>query len=76
MGNEKFIKIWKDKWLPRLSSFKVQSSIGPARDELCVRDLIDFEIGAWKVDVLHEFFLADEVGWIRSIPLSFRFPPD
>ncbi|KAM1492939.1 hypothetical protein ACFX10_024781 [Malus domestica] len=41
VGNDESIKVWKERWLPRPPSFKVQSPIVPAREDLCDWDFID-----------------------------------
>lgn len=70
VGNGEHINIWRDKRLPTSKTYKV---VTPERGNTPVTmacDLIDNESKEWKVDMVHQNFLAQDVKVILSIPLS------
>ncbi|BFG14167.1 hypothetical protein CerSpe_004410 [Prunus speciosa] len=76
VGNGSSIRVWFDKWIPRLPSFQVLSP--PPHDSfrnLRVDALLEAD-GNWNFRLLHDLFPVGEVEAISSIPLSFRKPQD
>lgn len=76
VGNGKSIKIWKDKWLPTPSSFKVSSPPVTLQEDTWVEVLIDANTGTWKQEVLNQVFLAHEAEIISGIALSSNMQDD
>ena len=76
IGNGLNVQVWKDKWLPNSSTYKVVSPRLDSSLALRVSNLIDLDNRCWKVDLLQQMFLPVEVEEIRSIPLSNTLPPD
>jgi hypothetical protein len=76
VGSGDRIKIWKDRWLPSSSTYKVISPIAGGDAEVTVDTLICGESMTWNIPLLHSMFLPRDVECIRSIPLSKRKPPD
>ncbi|KAK9985942.1 hypothetical protein SO802_030893 [Lithocarpus litseifolius] len=70
VGNGEHIRIWKDKWLPTPKTYKVVTPERGNTQVTMVCDLIDNESKEWKVDVVRQNFLAQDVEAILSIPLS------
>ncbi|XP_042950206.1 uncharacterized protein LOC122282314 [Carya illinoinensis] len=68
IGNGDSVNIWTDKWLPRPSSFKVQSLLKAEFAASKVSALIDSSSGAWKMDTLREVFRHEEVEVVCRIP--------
>lgn len=56
VGNGTKIKIWKDKWIPRLSSFKIHSLVRGLENKAIVNELIDPDTKQWKVLINEIFF--------------------
>jgi len=59
IGNGQQVRIWKDHWLPELSSFKVWSPVHNLHEDAVVADLIDVDLKQWKralvLDSFNEF---------------------
>ncbi|XP_042984282.1 uncharacterized protein LOC122313374 [Carya illinoinensis] len=70
VGNGKSIKIWGDKWIPRFSSFKVQSPLKILEPEAKVEKLIEEGCGRWKADLIKEIFTEEEADLILNTPIS------
>ncbi|XP_042941372.1 uncharacterized protein LOC122276027 [Carya illinoinensis] len=70
VGNGKKIQIWRDKWMPKPSSFLVQSPISILREEAKVEELICDQQGCWKADLVMKIFKKEEAEMILSMPLS------
>ena len=70
------VQVWKDKWLPSSSTYKVVSPRLNSPADLRVSKLIDSDNRCWNLHLLQQLFLAFEVEEIRSIPLSNSPPPD
>ena len=62
------ISVFKDRWIPRPSSFKVVTL--DSGSSLMVAYLIDKPNYAWNVDILDRSFLPFDKEAILSIPLS------
>ena len=76
IGNGFKVQVWKDKWLPSSSTYKVVSPRLNAPVDLQVSKLIDTENRCWNLHLLQQLFLPFEVEEIRSIPLSNSLPSD
>ncbi|XP_041000807.1 uncharacterized protein LOC121246650 [Juglans microcarpa x Juglans regia] len=62
------MNIWSNKWLPRPSTYKVQSPHIESDDGRRVSDLIDKQAGVWDMNILRELFVEEEVNLIcRSV---------
>ncbi|KAK9986188.1 hypothetical protein SO802_031139 [Lithocarpus litseifolius] len=76
VGNGENIRIWRDKWLPTPKTYKVVTPEKSNTRLTMVCDLIDNESKEWKVDVVRQNFLAQDVDAILSIPLSVNGASD
>ncbi|GAU39667.1 hypothetical protein TSUD_60340 [Trifolium subterraneum] len=70
------VKIWKDPWLPELSSFKVWSPVCNLDEDVVVAELIDIDLKKWKRELVLSSFNEFEANQILNIPLSWRLPDD
>lgn len=70
IGNGWQVKIWKDKWLQRSTSYYIQSPISQLHEEARVADLVDHTNHSWKSDLINQLFIPDDVKVISTIPLS------
>jgi hypothetical protein len=52
VGNGDNICIWRDKWLPKPSSFRVQSLVAGLQPDAKVSCLIDHNLGGWNVPLI------------------------
>ena len=76
VGNGENIKFWQDRWLPRGSTYSVNSPRMFLSGDTMVVDLIDSSTARWKNEVIDSFFIDYEVDLIKSIPLSVALPLD
>ena len=76
VGNGENIKFWQDRWLPRGSTYSVNSPRMFLSGDTMVVDLIDSSTARWKKEVIDSFFIDYEVDLIKSIPLSVALPLD
>ncbi|KAK3212040.1 hypothetical protein Dsin_016746 [Dipteronia sinensis] len=74
VGDGSSIRIFKDQWIPRPSTFKPITP-NPGSDSL-VSALIDVDPPEWKLDLINQTFLPADKEIIISIPLSFSGGPD
>jgi hypothetical protein len=56
IGNGQQVKIWKDPWLPELSSFKVWSPVRNLDEDAVVAELIDVDLKKWKRELVLNSF--------------------
>ncbi|KAF5449727.1 hypothetical protein F2P56_030144 [Juglans regia] len=70
VGNGESIKIWGDRWIPQLSSYKIQSPIKCFTEVDMVAMLIDGEKSEWKVEVVKKVFNEVEAEIICGLPVS------
>jgi hypothetical protein len=68
MGKKK-IRIWKDKWLPRPSTFLVRSPPILLDPNAMVSELINEDAKCWDLVLLEANFIEDEVHLIQSLPV-------
>lgn len=71
IGNGKQVKIWKDKWIQRPTSYCIQSPISLLDENARIVELIDINNHYWKSDLINQIFNPEEVRAIYAIPLSF-----
>ncbi|XP_042950057.1 uncharacterized protein LOC122282168 [Carya illinoinensis] len=76
IGNGEKVKIWHDKWIPKPSSFKVQSTCRGMGESALVSELIDKQSCSWKTGLIHEMFETEEANMICRIPLSITNASD
>ena len=74
MGNGHSIMIWKDKWVPSPSTYKVISPVSSLPEDSQVAALIDEVNGVWKNEVVRQIFLPHEANLICSIALNVNLP--
>lgn len=70
VGNGKDINIWGDRWIPKLSSYKIQSPVNCFSEGDKVAKLIDESKGEWKKEIVKEVFNEDEAEIICRLPIS------
>ena len=70
VGNGAKIRIWKDKWIPRPSTYKVQSIPRVLHSDATVSDLIDGDTQWWNKTMLENLFSSEEVHLIQSLLVS------
>ena len=76
VGNGKLIHIWKDKWLPTPTTYKVVSPPCSFDDYPMVSALIDYDTRRWMADLVKSIFLPFEAKTILNIPISYNLPED
>ena len=64
------IKIWRDKWIPSPSTYKVITLEITLEQIQWVNDLIDEDSKEWKRALVCQSFLPQDIDAILSIPLS------
>jgi hypothetical protein len=70
VGNGQSIRIWRDAWIPRPTTYKPVSSKRRCRLRF-VSELID-QFGEWKIDVLLQYFVPMDIAEIMKIRPSPR----
>lgn len=70
VGNGKLVRLFKDPWIPRCSTFKPLVN-SPDSENILVADFINDE-GQWKVDELRKILPTEDVDIIRRIPTNKR----
>ena len=70
IGNGKKVCIWKDKWTPSPSTYRVVSPRILLPEDATVDTLIDSNHRLWRANLVRELFLNFEAENILSIPLS------
>ncbi|BFG30757.1 hypothetical protein CerSpe_170300 [Prunus speciosa] len=77
VGNGSDIKVWRNRWLPRPTSFEVVTPPIVGLEELKVSSLIcEVSQPQWNIQLLTSLFLPLDVEEILRVPLSLRSPPD
>lgn len=70
VGDGTKIHVWKDKWLPRASSYKVQSPVNTLSEDALVAELINASEGWWKQDLIQSVFHQEDISHILNIPVN------
>jgi hypothetical protein len=70
IGNGEKARIWRDKWVPIPSSYKMYSIHELTSPKARVSMLIDKDLTRWDQNKLEDLFAAEEVEAIAFIPLS------
>ncbi|KAM1022265.1 hypothetical protein TB2_043182 [Malus domestica] len=76
IGDGASIRVWKDRWVPRPSSFRPISWSLPSRENMLVQELIDGERRMWCDTALSEYFEEEDREHIHALPISHRLPLD
>ena len=76
IGNGESAKLWRDKWLPTSSSYRLVTPPRLFPENAPVSVLINPVEATWKSDLIHELFLTFDAEAILSIPLSASLPVD
>ena len=72
VGDGTSIQIWRDKWLPKSSTFQVIFMPNTLPETATVSQLIDEAKGEWNVDLVKHVFLPDDAHTILGIPRSSK----
>jgi hypothetical protein len=70
VGNGQRIKVWGDRWVPKATSYLVQTPPRVLPECSIVAALIDRDTRGWNINLLKEVFFEEEVQVISNIPLS------
>ena len=70
VGNGTRIRVWRDKWIPRPSTYKVLTTERPNSENALVCELINRATGEWNMDKLNSWFQPEDRLAIMYIPLS------
>jgi hypothetical protein len=70
VGNGKLVWIWKDRWVPNPSTFKIISPPTLLNLDAKVCDLVDTNSKWWNFPLLEFLFSSDGVEKIKEIPFS------
>jgi hypothetical protein len=70
IGNGEKVRIWQDKWIPRPSTFKIQSPPVILNSMATVGELIDKESKEWNKSLLENIFSEEESKLILALPIS------
>lgn len=76
IGDGGNVKIWKDKWLPTLITYAVQSPPKVIPEDFLVTSLIDQKAHTWNLELINSIFMPNEAKVIASMPLCPSLPPD
>jgi hypothetical protein len=76
IGDGESTRIWGDKWIPKPSSFLVQSPCVILNPEAKVKELMDQNMGGWNVELIRSIFHKDEAELICNLPCSRYRAPD
>ena len=70
VGSRSKIRVWRDKWVPRLSTYKVLTLEKQTSKDAVVCELINRASNEWDIDILSQWFLPEDRDAILGIPLS------
>jgi hypothetical protein len=70
VGDGEQIRIWGDRWIPRPSSFSVQTMSSILPKDTFVKELFDQESGGWNLALIREVFMEEEADVICNLPRS------
>jgi ribonuclease HI len=74
IGNGNDIKIWKDRWIPKPSTYLIQSPCQILTEEARVSELM--ANNNWNIPLIRSIFWEDEAEIICSLPLSRYWSKD
>ena len=64
------IRVWRDKWIPRPSTYKVITLEMPSSNDALICELINRETKEWGRDKIEQWFLLEDRDEILGIPFS------
>lgn len=70
MENGDQIKIWKYKWIPNPSTYKIQPPIQILQEHAMVKKLMDADQRDWNQDLIHKIFNTQEARTICCLPIG------
>ena len=70
VGSGNKIRVWRDKWVPRPSTYKVLTAEKQTSKDALVCELINRASNEWDTDILSQWFLPEDRDAILGIPLS------
>lgn len=70
MGDGNHIKVWKDIWLPRKGTCKVQSFVVILLEHVVVAKLFNKQVGWRNKDLVHDIFNETNKREILKISIS------
>ncbi|XVF69925.1 hypothetical protein PTKIN_Ptkin11bG0120100 [Pterospermum kingtungense] len=70
LGNDRNIRVWKDRWYPETSSFMIESDPRDRDSEELLVSFIDGEAQKWNEFLIDQVFSVQEARCIKSIPLG------
>jgi hypothetical protein len=76
IGNGATVQIWKDKWIPNPSTFRIVTPPNILSPNATVKELFELDLKGWNIPILEDIFSIEEVQWIRSLPISCTNQPD
>ena len=76
VGNGASIRIWEDRWLPNPSAHRIITPRLFLHADTRVEELINGANAKWRTKVIDILFLPHKAEVIKSIPISYRLPPD
>ena len=76
VGSGSRIHIWRDRWIPTKTTFKIQSLVKILTKNATIDSLIQHPTRQWNVPLIDAMFSTTEAATIKSIPLSIWASPD
>jgi hypothetical protein len=76
IGNGAAVQIWKDKWIPNPSTFRIVTPPNILSPNATVKELFEPDLKGWNIPLLEDIFSIEEVQLIRSLPISCTNQPD
>ncbi|XP_035547377.1 uncharacterized mitochondrial protein AtMg00310-like [Juglans regia] len=76
IGNGEGVSIWRDKWIPQPTTFKVQTPLDQRHACWRVSNLIDEHSKTWNMSILRSVFTEEDISNISRIPISWCGNPD
>jgi hypothetical protein len=70
IGNGEDTKIWGDKWIPRTTTFTIQSTPRLLNLDAKVAELLDRDGFGWKKDLIETLFFLEEAEAILVVPIN------
>ena len=76
VGSGSRIHIWRDRWIPTKTTFKIQSLVKILTKNATIDSLIQHPTRQWNVPLIDAMFSTTKAATIKSIPLSIWASPD